>query len=453
MSAPQAGKGAPQRDVIVVGAGIAGLAAALAASDAGRDVELLDGSPEAGGLARADQADGYSFARGPPSFLGSSRALGWLCARAGCEDGLVPARAAKRRFVYRGGELVELPGSALHFATSPFLRASGKLRLLAEPFVRSSPESDEETVASFFARRLGSQATDALVVPFVSGVHAGDPDRLEARSAFRRFWDWERSAGSLVLGSLRESKAGRPARRGVWSFPAGMQALPDAAARALGDRVRLGESVQRLQRDGAVWIVHCASGERRGKHVVLAVPPPAAARLLRGVSDEAASACDGVRMAPVAVVHLGGPVGGPRPEGFGVLVHRDERLETLGIVFSSSLFPGLAPAGAWLQSAYVGGSLHPRALERSDDELCSIVRDATRRILGFDPDGGIRRVVRHPAGIPQLEVGHARRIERLRAACARAGGLTLAGSWLDGVGLEAAAASGRSAAERLLEAA
>lgn len=440
-----------EREVLVIGAGLAGLSAALRLMDAGRDVALLDAGPEPGGLARADRVGEHAFARGPQSFLGSSRALGWLCARTGCEGSLIPARAATRRWVFRGGRLHELPSSPLSFAASSLLGVGAKLRLLAEPFLRSQPHADDESVIDFFRRRLGRGATDAFVVPFVSGVHAGNADTLEARSAFRRFWDWERARGSLVIGALLEPKQDRPKRRGIWSFAGGLQVLPDAAARELGARLSLREPVEALERDGSSWRVHAASGSMRARRIILAVPPPAAAVLLRRASETASRACAEVRMAPVAVIHLGGPVEGSRPEGFGVLMHRDEGMEVLGIVLSSSLFPGLAPEGHWLQSSYVGGSLHPRALERSDDELCALARDATRRVFGFDPLAGVRRVVRHPAGIPQLEQGHARRIASLRAECARLGGISLAGSWLDGIGLEAAAASGLAAADGLLE--
>ena len=192
------------------------------------------------------------------------------------------------------------------------------------------------------------------------------------------------------------------------------------------------------------------STELSCKRLVLAIPAPEASKLLRQEAPEAARIAGTVPMAPVAVVHLGGVLASAdkarAPAGFGVLIARGEGLRSLGTVFSSSLWPDIAPEGAWLQATYVGGSLDPRSLDLDDDALRALVARETETILGFNPDAGISRVIRHPAGIPQMIAGHCDRIAALRHEAAGLGGLSLAGNWLDGIGLDAAIASGRRAA-------
>jgi len=434
--------------VAVVGAGIAGLAAALTLIDAGRDVLVLEQEALPGGLAQSDADGEWIFPRGPQSFLPSARHLAALVARLGLSDRVVHATGAHRRFIYRD-RLHEVPSNPLRFATSRLLSARGKLRVMAEPFASAAGASDEESVSDFFTRRIGAEATRALVAPFVTGVHAGDPTRLEARSAFPRFVGWERESGSLVRGALaarREATRG-DARGGPMTLRGGMGDIARAASAEFAQRLRVSEPVTALRRGATGFELDVRAGRISARRVILALPPSACARVLEESWPEASRLCAAVAVAPVAVVHVGGDVV-PPPSfgGFGVLVDARAELEVLGIVFTSALFPQLVPAGRFLVSAYVGGTRRPELLDRSDEDLVSVVRDAMRRMLGFDPDGGVRRVLRHRQAIPQLEAGHARRIARLREQLLREKGPVLAGAWLDGIGLEAAAASGVGAA-------
>lgn len=441
-------------DAIVVGAGTAGLAAALELQGRGVDVRVLEAEARPGGHARHEAEGGYLFARGPQAFLARSPHLLRLAARLGLATRLVSATSPARRFLFLDGRLVELPAGPGGLASSPFLSWRGKLRLLAEPFV-STRASSSESVHDFVARRLGAEAARNLAGPFVSGVYAGDARQLELRSAFPTLHAWDAEVGSLLRGALRHRRSASPPppgvpRRGLLSFARGLVELTDAAAAQLGPRLELGTDVERVERAPEGFRVATASGALSCRRLVLAVPPPAAARLLEPLDAEASRLALSVPMAPVAVVHLGGPLGPAEraPRGFGVLVQRESGLDTLGIIFTSSLLPGRAPEGAWLQAAYVGGVTNPDAIERDDADLRATVAADTRRALGFDPDRGVARVIRHRAAIPQFVSGHRDRIEALRAR-ARAAGLVLAGNWLDGVGLEQAAASGHRAAEEL----
>lgn len=442
-----------EREVLVVGGGIAGLSAATALVARGVDVELIEAADEVGGHFRSDREDGYTFAHGPQAIPGfAARALD-LVERLGLGPRLVAARGGSRRFVWREGRPVRLPSGPVSFLTSPFLSARGKLRLASEPW-RARPDAPdpEESVAAFFRRRIGAEATEALVGPFVTGIHAGDPERLETRSAFPRLARWEADSGSLVRGALRSRRGAHgPRRRGLFSFPEGLGEVVAACADRLEGRVRTACPARAVERCERGLRVHADAGAFTAGHVILATPPPETARLLRGLDEEAAKLAGGVPMAPVAVVHLGGPLEAHEraPEGFGLLVPRSSGFRTLGIVYSSSLFPGRAPAGAWLQATYLGGVLDPDVLDEPDDTVRRLVGDETEQLLGFSPDRGTARVIRHPAAIPQLVPGHAARVDELRRRLGALPRLALAGNWLDGVGLEHAVASGEAAASRL----
>jgi oxygen-dependent protoporphyrinogen oxidase len=175
--------------VVVVGGGIAGLSIAwelltrpgLLPPDSA--VEVLEGSPQAGGNIRSERHDGYLCEWGPNGFLDDAPATIDACTRLGLAPRLVRAsHAAERRFIVRGGKLRELPGGPLGFFTSNLLSVPGRLRVMGEPFIGPRRSEEDESVLDFARRRIGREAADVLVDALVTGIWAGDGEKLSLRS-------------------------------------------------------------------------------------------------------------------------------------------------------------------------------------------------------------------------------------------------------------------------------
>ena len=181
----------PEIGAVVVGGGIAGLAAALALQLEVSEVLVVDSSDRPGGVMRTDHVEGYVVERGPNTFQAKAPMLAALREH-GLDDGLLRAEPeSNRRFIVSEGELVAVPMSPLAFLRTPLLTAGGKLRLLAEPFVRRR-RGAEESVAEFAGRRLGAQAVENLIGPFLTGVYAGDERELGAEAVFGSLVELER---------------------------------------------------------------------------------------------------------------------------------------------------------------------------------------------------------------------------------------------------------------------
>lgn len=196
----------------------------------------------------------------------------------------------------------------------------------------------------------------------------------------------------------------------------------------------------------------CSGSDRLlATRLVVAVPPHQASRLLRPISEELGRLLGEVTLAPIAVVHRGYAARAEAvPEGFGYLAPRGEGVRGLGTLFASRLFDGRCPEGGELLTGFVGGMTDPRAIDRSDAELGSIVAEDLRNLLGLERSPVYQRVARYPAAIPQLEVGHLERMERIESCLAGLPGLRLAGNYLRGVGMKDAVASGLEAAAEVV---
>ncbi len=456
--------------LVVVGGGISGLAAARGAISrapyvpGGLEVVVLEREAEVGGKARTLQADGFLVEAGPTGFLSGEPALDRLIDAAGLSDERIAADpAAARRFLARDGRLVEVRPHPLAFARSGLLGPLGLARIALEPLVRRG-RADDESVHDFACRRLGRQAAERLIAPMVLGVFAGDARRLSLPAAFPRLAALEREHGSLVRGMIAKRRSAKaagdagtvggpagPAGR-LESFRGGLQALPRALAADGRFSVRTGARVVGLAvPPGGGWRIALERGEPLDADaLVLACEPWAQAELLRDAAPEIAAELAAIACPAVAVVALGygGEALAKVPRGFGALVPRGEGLRILGCLWDTHLFAGRSPHGRLLVRAMLGGAVDPDAAALDDGELAAIAKRDVAALCGLGEEPGFERVVRWPRAIPQYELGHLARVQRIELALEARPRLFLAGNGLHGIAFGKAAAAGWFEGER-----
>ncbi len=424
-------------DTVVIGAGITGLTAAASLHRRGRSVIVLESSARAGGAVRTEQSDGFLVEEGPGSLMTNEPAVVQFLAETGLGPELVRP-VAQRRFLVRGGRVLALPSGPLGAVATPLFSLRGKLRVLREPFVPRGT-ADDESLADFVRRRLGSEMLAYAVEPFVAGIFAGNPEKLSARHAFPKLWNLERTHGSFIRGALRLRRTGPP--REMMSFRDGMGMLPTRLAGILGDGLRLGAGVEEIaQVPGTGWkVVWREDGARREvvASALVSAVPAFAVPSLPWPSDlrDALDALQRIEYPPVTVVALGfrrGDVAHPL-DGFGMLVPAAERRRILGTIFSSSLFPGRAPEDHVLLTTFVGGARQPRVAALGDDALVADVCSDLRDLLGARRAPVFRGIYRWPRAIPQYNAGYGGIISALENLEARKPGLHFAGNYRGGI--------------------
>ena len=442
---------APPLDTLVVGGGISGLTTAFRLARGGNRVAVLEASPRAGGAIQTHADGPWRFEMGPNTVLESHESVTRLIRECGLDDEKVTAApSAKRRYLWKGDRLHALPGSPPGFLKTPLFSAGAKLRLLKEPFISRPANGMEETIAQFVRRRLGPELLDFAVGPFVSGVYAGDPERLSVRWAVQKIYALERDHGSLIRGALAQRKGPAPGGAMI-SFRDGLEALPGRLAERIGD-VRTGVACRRIVRTGAGFRAETDAGPVEARRIVLAVPADAAARLLDEATAGASRAFAEIPYAPVAVVALGyrrEDVAHPL-DGFGFLVPRRQGLRILGCLFPSSIFPERAPEGHAALAVFAGGRTDPEIVERNNEEVLSAVEGDLQRALGLRGDPACHIVRRWPRAIPQYELGHGRFIELAEKIERDLPGLHLGGNYLRGVSVPDCIRNATALAEEIL---
>src|SRR5690348_4523872 len=428
--------------VVVIGGGISGLACALRLQQLGAPVTLLEANDHPGGLIGSVERDGFLFESGPQSFQGTETMLN-LIRDLGIESDLCKADPRAPRFVLRHGQLRKIPMAPQGILTSSLLGLGSRWKIVSEGLSRTNPPVEEESLANFVRRKFGHEILEYLVSPFVSGVYAGDPEKLSLRAAFPSLEEWEREYGSVIRGAMKSRKKnGGSKPPALCSFRHGMAMLPNALATSLGGDLKRSTAVASVATaapSGNPYElrVHNESGAAdtiRAAAVVLAAPSYAASHIVRPLSEPLADMLSGVAYASV-VVYCAGYYDKQAvlpPEGFGVLIPRSEKHRTLGMVWNSSLFPERAPRGQFAMTSFLGGATDPDLFAQSNEEIAAITEKDSATILGITGSPIASSLWRHEKGLPQYNMGHGHVVEALRDAQRSMAGLFFSGNYLEG---------------------
>jgi oxygen-dependent protoporphyrinogen oxidase len=427
---------------IVIGAGISGLVCAHALRKRGVDALILEAAPRPGGVIQSERRDGFLLELGPQSFNATAPILN-LCGELQIDKQLVEAPHGAPRYVLLNGKLQPVPSSPAAFFTSSIFNIATKWRIVRDLIGQSTPPDNDESLADFVRRKFSEELLEKLVGPFVSGIYAGDPEKLSLRSAFPQMYEAEKSSGSVVRGLLRDGKkeGASKDKSSLQTFCDGNQTLVDTLAAGLGSNLRCGVEAQSISVDSpdpsiSGFQVMAKSGGHTdiivAERLVVATSASRAGALLSGVDSRFQSALQGIEYAPVAVVSLGynKSAVGHSLNGFGFLAPRSSGLKLLGTVWNSSLFPDRAPKGQVLLTSFIGGVTDTAGVSLPVEELVAIGHRELAQILNISKKPIVSHVQKYDAAIPQLNIGHDARMSELQKLCAKYSNLHLAGNYL-----------------------
>lgn len=474
---------AGRRHVVVVGAGISGLAAAHALATAAPPrgglaprVTVLEATGQVGGKLRVSDVAGVPVDEGAEALLLRRPEAVAMAQAAGLGAELVPAATTAAAIWSRSAmrplpraTVLGVPGDLRALATSGLLTARELARVPLDAWLPRTPMGADVAVGRYVAARLGRAVVDRVVEPLLGGVYAGRADELSLAATLPALVDHVRRERSL-LAAARNALADRAsdpvtaAADGLGSgavfggLPGGVGRLPAALAAASGADVRMGAVVRDLVRTPHGWRL-VVGGRGRPEvldadAVVLAVPAAPAARLLRSHAPAAAAELAGVRYASTGVVAVAFdarafPVA---PVGSGFLVPPVESRAVKAVTFCSTKWGWYAEQapGLVVLRASVGRLGEQAVLQRADAEVVELVLADLADILGVTDPPLDARVTRWGGGLPQYAVGHLSLVARVRAAVAALPGLAVAGAAYDGVGVPACVATGQRAAAQVL---
>jgi oxygen-dependent protoporphyrinogen oxidase len=460
-----------QPHVVVIGGGIAGLAAAFFLREVPCRVTVLEGSPRLGGKLSVSEIAGVMVDDGAEALLARRPEGIALVAAAGLEGQQAWPGTTAARIWSRGRmcplprrQVLGVPADLAELAETGLMSSDGMARARQDLGLPVTARDGDVPVAAFVAARFGHEVVDRLVDPLLAGVYAGRSEELSFEATLPAIAAESRKHASLAeaAGALLPDPArpGSPDPAPVFTtLGGGLGTLPAAVAAASGAHVRTGAMVRGLDRTATGW--RLTVGSRHDEEyltadaVILAVPATPAARLLGGVPGASAAVASlrEIRYASMAIVTLAYRAAAfPCPlEGSGYLVPAADGRPVKAVTFATVKWPHLRDAGDGLHivRCSLGRIGEESLLQSGDAELAGLAATDLAAATGAQQAPVAARVTRWGGGLPQYTVGHLDRVARIRSVIAGQPGLAVCGAAFDGIGIPACVATAQTAASQI----
>lgn len=451
--------------VVVIGGGIAGLAAAHRLLDSGVRVTLLEATDRLGGKLETGEIEGAAVDLGAESMLARRPEAVELARAVGLADRLQPPATATASVWTRDalrpmpkGHVMGVPGDPA--ALAGLLSPEGVARIARERDLAPAELGDDVAVGAYVAERLGREVVDRLVEPLLGGVYAGDAYRISMRAAVPQLFEAAKTHDSLLDG-VRDIQAKASAQQAAgpvfMGIEGGIGMLPGAVAeavRARGGEILLETPVLGMTRGAQGWEIRTEQSVIAADAVVLATPAWSASALLASECPAAAAELGQVEYASMALVTMAfrrKDLSG-MPDGSGFLVPPVDGHTIKASTFSTRKWGWVDQASPdlFVLRTSIGRYGEEEHLHREDAELVGVSLSDLGEATGLAARPVATVVTRWIGGLPQYPVGHLTRVARIREEVAKLPGLRVCGAAYDGVGIPACIASARRAADEIL---
>ncbi|CAM3970771.1 protoporphyrinogen oxidase [Alkalicoccus chagannorensis] len=460
------------KKTVVVGGGITGLSAAYFLNQKGIDIELYEASGRLGGSIYTERKGGYVIERGPDSFLARKRSLYNLAAALGIADELETTKAGAyilhRKKLHRipAGAVMGIPTKWRPFLSTGLFTPAGKLRAAMDMVLPGSRQEEEESVGSFFRRRLGNEVVDHMIEPLLSGVYAGNIDHLSLEATFPQFREVEDHHRSLILGMKKTMGEKAPEQDPILlgpeqkpagmflTFRRGLETLTEKLAEQLpSERVHLHAKLISLEKEDGRYRLHFADGSSTtADHVLMTLRHHDAAPLFEDLpSFHEMQQVPSTSVATAAMTFRKSDL--PEMEGSGFLVPKKEGYTITACTWTHLKWPHTAPEGGALLRAYVGRPGEEAVVDESDEKIKEIVLKDLFSIMGVKAKPEHVFITRYRNAMPQYQIGHKQRLDELQAAMEETyPGVEILGASFRGIGMPDCVTQAEKAASRIAHA-
>ncbi|MBU9713990.1 protoporphyrinogen oxidase [Evansella tamaricis] len=433
-----------KKRVAIIGGGITGISTAFYLQkeiEKGLNAEyvLYESKNRLGGKIETVKRDGFVIELGPDSFLARKFSASQLAKDVGLGDDLVRNSAGKS-YILKKGKLYPMPGGAIYGIPTqwgPFLQTrlispAGKVRAagdLLKP--RVIKNGDDVSLGHFFRERLGNEVVENLIDPLLSGIYAGNIDRISLQATFPQFQQIEENYRSLIIGmksSIARQQGNQPSKpkgmQGEKKTPGGMflsikngglGSLVDAVEDKLyKDSVVKNAKIAKVNKQGEQYFLRFEDGRTDVvDHLVFTTPHFVTYELLKNLSS--VEPLQEIPATSVATVVLAFPKSSIKKDidGSGFVVASKKDYSITACTWTHRKWAHSTPEGFALLRGYVGRAGDEEIVGKSDKEIVELVMKDLSGIMEIEGEPEFQIIKRWKRAMPQYEVGHLERLKKV----------------------------------------
>lgn len=439
------------KDAVIIGAGLTGLSLAYFLKKAGKNVLVIEKESEIGGVISTKTENGFTYETGPTTGVLGSLEIIQLFDELNSNCKLqIADKSANKRYIWKKNRWNALPTGIVSAISTPLFTLYDKIRILGEPFRRKGGYPDEP-ISEMVVRRLGKSFLNYAVDPFLSGVYAGDPEKLITRHALPKLYALEFEHGGFVRGTIAKHRNidtnklhshKHKITREVFSVNKGLKNLILALESQIGAENILNTCQSATVEPilgGYKTTFNTSTGDQykiTSDKLVSTVSASQLGTLLPFVEAKKLNNISNTTYAPVVQIAVGfNQWTGIKLDAFGGLISSKDNRNILGILFPSAIFPNRAPHGGALLSVFMGGIKRPELLNFTDKELTDILLEELRITMKVSTTPDLIRIHRYQNAIAQYDIKTEQRLQTIAEIEIEYPGLIIAGSLRDGIGM------------------
>lgn len=433
--------------IAILGGGISAIAAAIELKKRGKDFILIEKSARLGGKIKSANVEGYQLEFGPNTVLiNHPETKAFLEYLELYEERIEPdPKAIKRRFVLKDGKAEAIPYSFGSLLGSKLIGLSSIFSILKEAFKASKQGDQEESLADFSRRRFGKQVYEDLITPFVSGIYAGDPEKMSLNYTMPLLSQAETKFGSVVKGMpklIKEKRASQATfdmpNQKMFSFEGGLQSMIDGATQKIIENLKLNTEVIGIEAQGEAYLLKLATKsdekEIQVDQIISTLPAHQLDSLI-SFDNSFSSSIKKINYVPAVVTHLAfSPSQWKfKRQAFGLLSRKAENVPWLGILFNSEFFPQQQKKNDILITVISGGYRQPEMIKLSDAEILKKLNQSINQIGLAEGKAIFQHIYRWDLAIPQYEIGYSTIAKEIERFSAQYPNFKVAGNYHNGV--------------------
>ncbi|MDQ0299854.1 oxygen-dependent protoporphyrinogen oxidase [Salibacterium salarium] len=457
--------------VAIIGGGITGLTSAyylqkeMMTNQLDIEYDLYEKTSQLGGKIKTDHYNGFVIEQGPDSFLARKESASKLAKEVGLEEELISNNKGQA-YVLKDQTLHPIPMGAVMgiptklgpFLTTGLFSVLGKLRAGADLVLPKSPSRGDQSLGKFFRRRLGNEVVDHLIEPLLSGIYAGNMDRLSLQATFPQFYDMEQQYRSLILGMKTTRPAEPPGqghkKGGFLTLTKGLQSFVDGIENHLDeDSVHKNQSLQKITKKNHQYQLHFAEGESElYDKVILATSHHVAASLLEhNQVQKQLQSIPSTSVATVAMAFDKDQISGDF-DGTGFVVSKKSGYTITACTWTHRKWEHSTPEGKALLRCFVGKPGGEDIVDENDEYIVDKALQDLNNIMTVEGYPEYYKVTRWYDAMPQYEVDHYKKLEEIKAQLeVDFPGVHVAGAAYGGVGLPDCIKQGEDIVEQIVK--